>query len=246
MTSPPRTSVAGFTLIEALVATVLMGLVLASLATITARWLPNWNRGFVRVQRNESLEFGLERIVDDLASAEFIPPNARDPHPLFDGTPTAVVFVRSAIAPNDHRGLDIIRIAEMIDARGSALIRSRRPFAPTSPQATFEERPFTDPVALIRLPYRVSFSYAGRDRVWKETWHDAAQLPSAVRISVRDAATQRLLPVSTAVALHVDAPAQCAKSSGSDCSAASGAGPSDTNNSDTDSGANAHGNARER
>ena len=36
---------AGFTLLEALVATALMGLILAALATITAQWLPNWDRG---------------------------------------------------------------------------------------------------------------------------------------------------------------------------------------------------------
>ena len=33
----------GFTLIEALVAMVLMGMILSALATVTAQWLPSWN-----------------------------------------------------------------------------------------------------------------------------------------------------------------------------------------------------------
>ena len=42
---------AGFTLLEVLLATLLMTVILGALATVTAQWLPNWNRGIVRVQR---------------------------------------------------------------------------------------------------------------------------------------------------------------------------------------------------
>ena len=67
-----RRRIAGFTLVEALLATALMGAILAAIATVTAQWLPNWNRGFERVQRVELLAIGLERIVADLAAAEFV------------------------------------------------------------------------------------------------------------------------------------------------------------------------------
>src|SRR5437764_628899 len=50
----------GFTLIEALISTALMAAILAAIATVTAQWLPNWNRGFAGVQRNELLALGLE------------------------------------------------------------------------------------------------------------------------------------------------------------------------------------------
>ena len=56
-----RDSIAGFTLLEVLVATALMGLILAALATITAQWLPNWNRGLAGVQRSEQIALGLDR-----------------------------------------------------------------------------------------------------------------------------------------------------------------------------------------
>ncbi|MEN3289563.1 MAG: ral secretion pathway protein, partial [Bradyrhizobium sp.] len=48
-----RSGEQGFSLIEALVALALTGLVLSALATITAQWLPNWNRGIDRIQRSE-------------------------------------------------------------------------------------------------------------------------------------------------------------------------------------------------
>ena len=70
--SARRRRIAGFTLVEALLATALMGAILAAIATVTAQWLPNWNRGFERVQRVELLALGLERIVADLAAAEFV------------------------------------------------------------------------------------------------------------------------------------------------------------------------------
>ncbi len=66
---------AGFTLIEVLMATLLMTIILAALATVTAQWLPNWNRGMARVQRAERLAMGLDRIVADLSVAEMIPLN---------------------------------------------------------------------------------------------------------------------------------------------------------------------------
>jgi len=221
-----RSRISGFTLVEALVATALMGLVVAGLATITSQWLPNWNRGFARVQQNELLDIALQRMTADLAAAEFIPPNRQSMHPLFEGTASAVIFVRTAIGPNAGRGLEIIRIADGTDERGAIWTRSRAPFVPTPPQVSPAAQPFADPVVLVRFPYRISFSYAGPDRVWKDTWHDAASLPRAIRISVRDAATQRLLPISTAISLHVDTSAQCASSSGTtDCA---GAPPSTT------------------
>ena len=59
---------AGFTLFEVLVAMALMGMILAFLATITAHWLPNWDRDIARLQRDEQLALGLERVVADLAA----------------------------------------------------------------------------------------------------------------------------------------------------------------------------------
>jgi general secretion pathway protein J len=219
-----RSGTAGFTLIEALVAMALMGVILGSLATITAQWLPNWNRGFVRVQRSELVGIALERIIADLAASEFIAPNREAKRPLFHGAELAVTFVRSAIGPNTRPGLEVVRIAESADRQGPILVRARAPFVPMDDSAIGQLN-LTDPVVLLRAPYRVSFSYAGRDGMWKNTWQNAAQLPAAIRLTVRDAATERTLAVSAATAVHVELPANCvAATVGRDCGVSAAAG----------------------
>lgn len=202
-----RSAIAGFTLVEALVAAVLMGVVLTTLATITAQWLPNWSRGFARVQRSELLAVALDRIVADLAAAEFMPPNRGTERPLFEGTELAVTFVRSALGPNTRPGLEIVRLAETADLRGPKLVRSRAPFVPRDVPAAHAH--FGDPVVLLSVPYRASFSYAGRDGVWRSSWLDAKELPAAVRLVIRDTATARTLSVSTATMIHTQLPAAC-------------------------------------
>jgi general secretion pathway protein J len=62
---------------------------------------------------------------------------------------------------------------------------------------------------LLHAPYRLSFAYAARDKVWKAVWHDEELLPQAVRMTVRDAATDRALAISTAVVVHAELPAEC-------------------------------------
>jgi general secretion pathway protein J len=204
-----RRNVAGFTLIEMLIATALMVAILSALATVTAQWLPSWNRGFARVQRAELASVGLERIVADLAAAEFILPYGKAKTPLFDGTELSVTFVRSALGPNTRPGLEIVRIAETADQRGLAMVRQSAPFWPLALDGSGAPPRFGDPVVLVRAPYRVSLSYAGPDRVWRGTWGGVPTLPSAVRVLLRDAATSQTLAVSTAATVHVNVSAQC-------------------------------------
>jgi general secretion pathway protein J len=209
-----RAAIAGFTLIEALAATALMGLIITALATITAQWLPNWNRGFARAQHAELVSIALERLVADLAAAEYIKPNRTAKLPLFDGSEFAVTLVRSAFGPNTRPGLEIVRIAETADRDGRVLARSKGLFTPL-PLGVAMPAPnqFTDPVALLRAPYRVSFAYAGHDGVWKNEWRNEPMLPMVVRLTVRDTTSARILSVSTAALVHVELPADCARAS---------------------------------
>ena len=168
-----------------------MGAILAALATVTAQWLPNWNRGFARVQRTELLASALERLVADLAAAEFIRAGARPRSRCSTGPSCRVTFVRTALGPNTRPGLEIVRIAEIGSdgarrwcacARPSCRHGRERPSAPR----------FADPVVLVRAPYRVSFAYAGADRVWQQYLarrRRSCRAPCAC--TVRDAATER-------------------------------------------------------
>jgi general secretion pathway protein J len=199
---------AGFTLIEVLLATLLMTVILAALATVTSQWLPNWNRGMARVQRAELLAMGLDRIVADLSVAEMTPLNGDAKASLFEGSELAVIFVRTAVGPNARPGLEIVRLIEKADSQGLAMVRERARF---TPMPTDGQIRFADQVVLIRSPLRVTFSYAGPDQVWQPEWRGQMQLPAFVRVTVRDSATGRVLAVSRAATVHVNALAECAR-----------------------------------
>jgi general secretion pathway protein J len=134
----------------------------------------------------------------------------------------SVTFVRTALGPNTVTGLEFVQIAEITDSGGIALLRRTAPFAPFTGNGA--QLNFANPVVMVRAPYRVTFSYAGPDRVWRDTWRGAAQLPSAIRIRVRDAATFITLAESTATVVHAEVPARCAQArTASECAIVSAA-----------------------
>ena len=206
---------AGFTLIETIVALALMGLVLSALASITAQWLPNWNHGVERIQRSEVIGIALQRIGADLAAAEFVPANRESHHPLFDGSELSVTFVRTSLGPNAGPGLDVVRLGETTDRHEFVTVRSRTRFTPLPPTSSLSEHlHFGDPVVLLRKPFRLSFAYAGPDRIWKASWHEAEKLPAMIRLTVREAGSERVLSVSTITPIHVQAPSDCVRPEG--------------------------------
>jgi general secretion pathway protein J len=197
---------AGFTLIETLAALALVGLIFSALATVTSQWLPSWNRSLDRIQRSESISIALERMSADIGAAEFIRPDRSSKRMLFDGSELSVTFVRSSLGPNTRPGLDVVRIAETTDSRGFVLIRSQTRFFPGVAAGQFI---FSDPVVLLRSPYRVSFSYTGDGNpAWSPTWRDVGTLPGAVMMTVRDADTERTLGISRIAVVHANAPAE--------------------------------------
>ena len=211
----PRQGELGFTLIEALVALALTGLVLSALATLTAQWLPNWNRGLDRIQQSELIGISMQRIAADLAAAEFVPASRTTKKPLFEGTALSVTFVRTAIGPNAGIGLDVVRIGETPDAGTFVTVRSRASFAPLPAGVSPSEQiRVADPVVLLRPPLRMAFAYAGPDRVFRDSWHDMDKLPAVIMLTVREAASERILSVSTLTPVHVNAPARTSKSNG--------------------------------
>jgi len=205
-----RSSTAGFTMFEALVSVALMSAIVVSLGAVAGQWLPNWHRGFGRVQRLETLDVGLQRLAADLESAEYVTPNSVAKGPIFLGDEKTITFVRVSNTPGTSPHLEFVRLAETVDERGFALVRSHAPFKPLDPKRPIDAQLyFADPVVLIRAPFRVSFAFAGADRLWRGSWRDPVLLPTAARIEVRDAATDKVLALSTASLLHVDLPAEC-------------------------------------
>lgn len=191
----------GFTLFEALVALALMGLIMGALASVTAQWLPSWNRGIIRAQRNEQVAVALDRLTADLSAADYV--SRSDNLPLFRGSEQNVMFVRSVLGPNGRPGLEIVRISEINDRGSPALVRMRAPFTllqAGDPRA--DQIPFADPVVLLRMPYRISFAYAGLDGKWGGRWLNSGELPASVRFDIRD--VERGAVISSAARIHVE------------------------------------------
>jgi general secretion pathway protein J len=215
MRNARKSADSGFTLIEALVAMTLMGIILGALVTITAQWLPNWNRGFSRVERSQSLTIGIDRLIADISAAEFIPPNRNSKVPLFVGSEFDLTFVRTTLGPNLQPGLDIVHIGETESSSGRHVVRSRVAFAPfATDQVSIDQLTFNNPVVLLRSPFRISFAFAGRDGVWKNSWQKFNSLPEAVRLTIRGTENGRNFSISTTAIVHVNAEAAivCANS----------------------------------
>src|SRR5262249_51308428 len=177
-------------------------------------------RAFMRVQRGELSPVALTRLAAALAAAEFVTPNRDSKLPVFEGTPNAVTLVRSAVGPNTEPGLEVVRIVEAADRQGIALVRTRTLFAPFGVgDGSASQLSFTDPVVLLRAPFRVTFSYSSGDGSWKDTWQQASELPAAVRFLVRDTTTGRTLAISSATMVHVELPPGCADPGGQGCAA---------------------------
>jgi len=228
----PHVDNAGFSLIETLAALALMGLILSALAGITSQWLPNWNRGFARIQNSESVSIALERICTDIGAAEFVTADRAAKQVLFDGTELSVTLVRPSLGPNARPGLEVVRIAESTEGKGFVLTRSQAQFTP----GAAGQLNFTNPVVLLRAPYRVSFSYAARDSKWKNTWREASELPAAVLMTVRDAATEAPLGISRIAPIHINASAESTCSEGCEAKPAAASQASSQNASTEASG----------
>jgi general secretion pathway protein J len=205
-----RSQQRGFTLFEALLSVALTGVIMFALSEVTSIWLPNWRYGLQRVQQTRLMSVGLERLVADIEAAEFISSANEPAPPLFEGDKSSLLFVRSAIGPNARHGLEIIRIAEKLENRGYSLVRTRAIFAPSAIEnAAATAIQFSDPVTLVQTPYRVTFSYAGPDRIWKDSWRGGPRLPSSVQIVVRDSRTNKIAFGPTTALIHVNISSNC-------------------------------------
>jgi general secretion pathway protein J len=193
----------GFSLVEALVTLALTGMMLAAIGALTGQWLPAWRHGFAGAQRLEALDLAVQRLAADIAAAKPVTASGAFATPLFIGGPDAIVFVRQAIGPAAGEKLEWIRVAQ----QDNVFARARSPYAPTADDHA--QPMFADPVEIARGAYRFRFSYAGPDHAWAADWIGRATLPVAVRIDVFDASAAAPLPLSTTVALRVDAPASC-------------------------------------
>jgi len=200
---PPRDPEAGFSLLEALAGVAITASILTGLGAVAGQWMPNWRHGFLALQNADLIGLSLDRIVEDVASAEYARLDGGQGAPLFRGETDAVAFVRQAIGPGATPKLEVVRIGAASTKQGVEVERSHAVFAPGAVGA------FHDATTLLRPPFRLEFAYAGPDGQWRSVWSGEARLPRAVRLSVRS--QNGVIVASTAFALKVTAAPEIAE-----------------------------------
>jgi general secretion pathway protein J len=192
-----RDAEAGFTLLEALASVAITASILAGLGAVAGQWMPNWRHGFLRLQNADLVGLSLDRIAEDVGSAEYARLDGGQGAPLFRGEPDAVAFVRQAIGPGATPRLEIVRIGAAETKQGAEVERSHAVFAPGAVGA------FHDATTLMRPPFHLVFAYAGPEGQWRSNWSGEAKLPRAIRLSVLD--ENAAVVASTAFTLKVTA-----------------------------------------
>ena len=148
----------GFTLLEALAAVAVMAAILAGLAAVAGQWLPHWRHGFMALQNADLIGLGLDRIGEDVASAEYARLDAGPGAPLFRGEPNSVVFARQEIGPGPAARLEIVRIGATATAAATKSSAPMRASLPASPARV----PRCGDAAAAAVPPRLRLCRAGR------------------------------------------------------------------------------------
>ena len=179
MTSAPRDAESGFTLLEAMAAVAITGVILGALGSVAGQWLPQWRHGFVALQNADDVAQTLDRLVGDISSAEFARLDPKAEATAFKGGADLVLFARASTGPNATPRLDYVRIGAVATPHGMETQRARAPFAP-GPIG-----PFRDVVTVLRPPFRLSFAYEAADGHWTTSWSALPALPHAIRLTVK-------------------------------------------------------------
>lgn len=193
----PRETADGFTLLEALAAVAVTAAILSGLAAVAGQWLPHWRHGFTALQNADLIGLGLDRIGEDVSSAEYARLEGGKGPPLFRGADNSVVFARQEIGPGAAARLEIVRIGVAATASGDEVERAHTRFIPGASLT------FGDATTLLRPPFHLAFAYAGPDGQWRGVWDGQPKLPRAVRLTVLGPGGA--IVTSTAVALKVTA-----------------------------------------
>ena len=198
---------AGFTLLEAVLALLLAGMVVTALALLSGQWLGGWTRAGQAMRQAQALAAGLNRLAADIdASAAVATPAG---NVLFEGNAVALALVRLPPDFLEDQRPGAVRIAPSGIGEARMLLRSQATLPPGA--SGLAGLAYADAVALARWPHRVAFAYAGADGVFAASWPAGPVLPALVRIAVTDAVSGRELPMSTTVRIHADTPVLCAQ-----------------------------------
>jgi general secretion pathway protein J len=171
-----RTREAGFTLLEILVALLVLGLLMAGLAQGTAFGVHAWNTQIGYVARNSDLD-GADRILR-LLLARMQPPAAPD-RPSMKGQADAMQFVSEMPRGAPTEATKLASITVRIDSEHRLMLDwSEQPHAVLiGPKPPVHEEVLLDGVATLAISYRA------RTGTWSNSW-TTPTLPQLIRIHI--------------------------------------------------------------
>jgi hypothetical protein len=185
---PRNSSLSGFSLLEALVALGLTGMLFATGLPLFVQLVRNWSAGTARLMAADEWMSATNRMSDDLAQALPLKmAQSGDKAVTFRGSPRQVDFVRTSIGGKGDFRLESVSLFIEFQGDGTArVIRIARPFS----IANFETSPaVSEGVSLFRLHESTIFDYLDITGKRHETWNPGAGMPYGVelRLSETDA-----------------------------------------------------------
>lgn len=189
-----RARAAGFTLIEMVVALVLLGTMMVLLYDGLTFSLRAWDAGDANGRRTADRRIGENFLRREVA--EVFPMRWKDPTTLryaFDGKRDAVRFVSSRPAGAGQGGLSLVGLAVEDDpkTRGVRDLVMRRVLADPD-AADFTALDAAQPSVLVEDVDSVEFSYFGAendftDPSWNDEWKWPARMPVMIRLQLKGA-----------------------------------------------------------
>lgn len=178
----------GFTLIELVVALVLLGAMMVLLYSGLTFALRSWDAGDANGRRAADRRLGENFLRREIV--EVFPMRWKDPAALryaFDGQREALKFVSSRPAGVSLGGLALVSVAVETDAKdGSHNLVMRRAMADAD-AASFAPLDAAEPSILVPDVASVAFSYFGSENdfaepKWSEQWNYPGRMPSMIRV----------------------------------------------------------------
>ena len=196
----------GFTLIEMLVAMVLLAAMMALLYSGLTFALKSWDAGDANGRRVADRRIGENFLRRELA--ELFPMRWKDPMALkfaFDGQRDQLRFVSSRPAGVTQGGLSLVGLAVEQGAKPRDRNLVMRRAMPDDAAKDFGPLDHAERTVLIEDVDSVAFSYFGAENdfanpQWYDTWTFEGHIPQMVRISMR-AADGTLMP---AITVHIE------------------------------------------
>ena len=219
-TQPERQ--AGFTLVELVVALVVIAVTLALALTGLRLLGRSGERGAHLIARHDMLSRGADILRRDIERLErVVRRRERDAEFVFSGDERGLAFVLIEPPVPSKPGPYFVVYSITGGDQGSTLVRSRAPFDAAAKE--FRRLRTDDDVTVLEVPHSLRFAYQERnDRQerWIPRWLDHRRLPALIKLEFGRASAIEFPPL--VFRPHIDAEAGCVKEGSIDCSLRSG------------------------